>query len=61
MATLSGTFLNLMVEKINMHELALKQYRQFKGEKFFGTYWPISATPILTIRDLNLVQHVLGE
>ena len=61
MATLSGTFLNLMVEKINMHELALKQYRQFKGEKFFGTYWPISATPILTIRDLNLAQHVLGE
>ena len=59
MATLSETFLNIMVEKINMHDLVLKNYRKFKGKKFFGTYWPISATPILTIRDLNLVQHVL--
>ena len=61
MANLSVTFINVMVERLNMHDILLKQYREFDGEKFFGTYWPISAKPILTIRDLNLVQHVLSE
>ena len=61
MANRSVTFLSLIYKKINMHELFLKQYREFKGEKFYGTYWPISAAPILTIRDLNLVQRVLSE
>ena len=61
MANRSATFLSLIYEKINMHDLVVKQYQEFKGEKYFGTYWPISATPILTIRDLNLVQRVLSE
>ena len=61
MANRSVTFLSLIYKKTNMHELFLKQYREFKGEKLYGTYWPISAAPILTIRDLNLVQRVLSE
>ena len=61
MANLSVTFINVMVERLNMHDILLKQYREFEGEKYFGTYWPISAKPILTIRDLDLVKQVLSE
>ena len=61
MANWSATFLSLIYKKISIHDLFVKQYREFNGEKFFGTYWPISAKPILTIKDLNLVQCVLSE
>ena len=32
-----------------------------RGEKYYGTYTPVSAIPILHLRDLDLMQHVMGK
>ena len=61
MGTMSATFLHIMSKRLSMHDIALRQYREFKGERYFGTYWPISGQPILTIRDLDLVQDVMSK
>ena len=61
MATLSPTFLNIMTKGLSMHDILLKQYNEFRGKKFFGTYWPIGAQPILILRDLDLVQDMFSE
>ena len=45
----------------NANRAMLEQYNQFKGEKYYGTYTPVSAIPILHLRDLDLMQHVMGK
>ena len=60
-ANLSAVFLNILYYKLSMHEIILRQYNEFKGKKYFGTYWPASAQPILTLRDLDIVQQVLSK
>ena len=61
MATQSMTFLNIMYSGLGVHDIILRQYKEFKGERYFGTYWPITGEPILTLLDLDLVQDVMGE
>ena len=61
MGSFSANFMTIMYNKITVHEVILRQYKEFKGERYFGTYWPISAQPILTIRDLDLVQQMTGK
>ena len=42
-------------------EAFLDQYREFEGEKYYGTYGlGLAPEPILVLRDLDLAQHVLG-
>ena len=42
--------------------LSRKQYDEFKGEKYYGTYgFGSSAVPILILRDLDLIRSVLGK
>ena len=53
--------LNILYNKICVHEMVHKQYREFRGHRYHGSYWPISGQPILTINDLDLVQHVLSK
>ena len=55
------TFLNIMYSGLGVHDIILRQYKEFKGERYFGTYWPITGEPILTLLDLDLVQDVMGE
>ena len=43
------------------HEIIKKQYQEFSGYQYYGTYSSISGKPILTIRDLDLVQHILSK
>ena len=59
--SLTMTFVNILYEKLSIHDILLKQYQEFKGERYFGTYWPISGQPILTLRDMDLVQHMMGK
>ena len=61
MGSFSANFITVMYNKITVHDIILRQYKEFKGERYFGTYWPISAQPILTIRDLDLVQQMTGR
>ena len=61
MGTLSATMLHMVYSKICVHEILNKQYQEFSGNQYYGTYWPISGQPILTIRDLDLVQRMLGK
>ena len=43
-------------------ESFLDQYREFEGEKYYGTYGlGLAPEPILVLRDLDLAQHVLGR
>ena len=60
-ANLSVTLLNILHYKLGVHEIVLRQYREFKGEKYYGSYHPVSAQPILTLRDLDLVKQVLSK
>ena len=53
--------LNILYNKICVHEMVHKQYRELRGHRYHGSYWPISGQPILTINDLDLVQHVLSK
>ena len=55
-ANLSAVFLNILYYKLSMHEIILRQYNEFKGKRYFGTYWPVSAQPVLTLRDLASVE-----
>ena len=57
----SSTMPSLFYNKISAHEIHHKQYQEFSGNLYYGTYWPISGQPILTIRDLDLVQHILSK
>ena len=45
----------------NPHSLYKDSYNEFKGERFFGTYSHIGSPPILIIRDLDLINDVLGR
>jgi hypothetical protein len=46
----------------NAVELQGNQYKEFKGEKYYGTYGPgFSPQPILILNDLDLIRHVVGE
>ena len=38
-----------------------KLYEEMRGERYYGTYTPVTAMPILHLRDLDLVQHVMGK
>ena len=58
---MSATFLSVMSKRLSLHDISQRQYKEFKGKRYFGTYWPISGQPILTIRDLDLVQDVVGK
>ena len=61
MGKLSASMLSILYNKMSTHEILHKQYQEFSGNLYYGTYWPISGQPILTIRDLDLVQHILSK
>ncbi len=37
----------------------MDQYRQFKDEKYYGTYFGVSASPMLIVNDPELIRHIL--
>ncbi len=52
---------SLGLGKENSIPLSRRQYNEFAGEKYYGTYgFGLSATPILMVRDLDLIRHVVG-
>ena len=57
----SVSMLNILYNKRSVHEIIKKQYQEFSGYQYYGTYSSISGKPILTIRDLDLVQHILSK
>ena len=48
-------------KKESFHESVRKQYEEMRGETYYGTYTPVTAMPILYLRDLDLMQHVMGK
>ena len=48
-------------KKDSLHGSVRKRYEEMRGEKYYGTYTPVSAIPILHLRDLDLMQHVMGK
>ena len=57
----SVSMLNILYNKHSVHEVIKKQYQEFSGNQYYGMYSSISGKPILTIRDLDLVQHILSK
>ncbi len=49
----------VMFARENMGTAYKRLYDQFEGEKYFGTYGGIGTPPILVLRDLELIRHVL--
>ena len=45
----------------SLHGSVRRTYEGMRGEKYYGTYTPVSAIPILHLRDLDLMQHVMGK
>ena len=45
----------------SLHGSVRRTYEEMRGEKYYGTYTPVSAIPILHLRDLDLMQHVMGK
>ena len=42
--------------------ISKRQYDEFKGEKFYGTYgFGPSAFPIIVLRDPDLIRQVMGK
>ncbi len=52
---------DVLQNKISGHDAVSKQYMEFEGHRFYGVYSAMKANPILVLRDLDLVQHVMGE
>ena len=48
-------------KKDSLHGSVRKRYEEMRGEKYYGTYTPVTAMPILHLRDLDLMQHVMGK
>ena len=57
----SDTSPDVLLQKESIHGACKRQYREFEGEKYYGTYSPFLATPVLHLRDLDLIQHVMGK
>ena len=47
--------------KMHMNEALIKMYREYEGLPYMGTYSIGVAMSIFMIRDLDLVQRVLGK
>ena len=45
----------------SLHGSVRRTYEEMRGEKYYGTYTPVSAIPILHLRNLDLMQHVMGK
>ncbi len=50
----------VVTRKINTADSILKQYKEFKAQKFYGVYGAVLAPPILVVKDLDLAEHILG-
>ena len=51
----------MFLGKRSIAETFLDHYREFEGEKYYGTYGlGLAPEPILCVRDLDLAQHILG-
>ena len=55
------TMPDVLLQKESFHGSVRKQYEELRGEKYYGTYTPVTAIPILQLRDLDLIQHVMGK
>ena len=52
----------MFLGKRSIAETFLDHYREFEGEKYYGTYGlGLAPEPILVLRDLDLAQHILGK
>ncbi len=48
--------------KENSHVISKRQYREFEGEKFYGTYGVgPSAPPVLIVKDLDLIRSIVSK
>ena len=45
----------------SFHGSVRRLYEEMKGERYYGTYTPVTAMPILHLRDLDLMQHIMGK
>ena len=51
----------VVLGKTSVYEGSLDLYNKFKGNKYFGVYGFPSSPPILVVKDLHLLNHILGE
>ena len=51
----------MFLGKRSIAETFLDHYREFEGEKYYGTYTPVTAIPILNLRDLDLMQQIMSK
>ncbi len=55
------TSLDVIRGRLHFSDVIRRQYEENAGEKYYGVYGPIGAAPILVLRDLDLIEHVLGR
>ena len=56
-----ATMPDVLYQKESFHGSVRKQYEVMKGEKYYGTYTPVTAIPILNLRDLDLMQQIMSK
>ncbi len=47
--------------KCHDSEVMVRQYKEFEGHAFYGTYTGLTATPILYPRDLDLISRIFSR
>ena len=51
----------VVLGKTSVYDGSMDLYNRFKENKYFGVYGFPSSPPILVVKDLHLLNHILGE
>jgi cytochrome P450 len=53
------TMPDAVLGRVSANEVIKRQYNEFKDVKYYGTYGAVTANPMLVIKELDLIEHIL--